>query len=96
MNEVIHHLGVRVSYPVGFSKARAIELCEEERKDWWDNLNHKALGSMEIVIDEEGIALHSQEAEKIVRLRRITGYLSQIKNFNDAKQSELADRKKHC
>ena len=30
------------------------------------------------------------------RIRRITGYLSEVKQFNDAKQDELKDRVKHC
>ncbi len=34
-------------------------------------------------------------SEDIRRIRRITGYLSTIDRFNDAKQAELADRKKH-
>ena len=29
------------------------------------------------------------------RIRRITGYLSEVKQFNDAKQDELKDRVKH-
>ncbi|HWQ29487.1 MAG TPA: anaerobic ribonucleoside-triphosphate reductase [Negativicutes bacterium] len=34
-------------------------------------------------------------SEDIRRIRRITGYLSTIDRFNDAKQAELADRVKH-
>jgi ribonucleoside-triphosphate reductase len=34
--------------------------------------------------------------EDIRRIRRITGYLSTIDRFNDAKQAELADRVKHA
>ena len=37
----------------------------------------------------------SCESEDIRRIRRITGYLSTIDRFNDAKQAELADRVKH-
>lgn len=29
------------------------------------------------------------------RIRRITGYLSSVYSFNDAKKAELADRVKH-
>ena len=31
----------------------------------------------------------------VIRLRRITGYLSNINNFNNAKQEEAHDRVKH-
>jgi len=33
--------------------------------------------------------------DTIVRLRRITGYLSNVKNFNAAKKEESHDRVKH-
>jgi len=33
---------------------------------------------------------------KIKRIRRITGYLSETKNFNDAKKAELKDRINHA
>lgn len=33
---------------------------------------------------------------RIRRIRRITGYLSTVDRFNDAKQAELKDRKAHC
>lgn len=32
---------------------------------------------------------------KFERIRRITGYLSELPNFNDAKQAEERDRVKH-
>lgn len=32
---------------------------------------------------------------KFERIRRITGYLSEVKQFNNAKQGELRDRVKH-
>jgi ribonucleoside-triphosphate reductase len=44
------------------------------------------------VIDDECPSCGSQH---IRRIRRITGYLSTVDRFNDAKQSELRDRKVH-
>lgn len=44
------------------------------------------------IIDNNCVACGSDD---IRRIRRITGYLSTIDRFNDAKQAELKDRKKH-
>ncbi|MGE5632767.1 MAG: anaerobic ribonucleoside-triphosphate reductase [Caulobacteraceae bacterium] len=44
------------------------------------------------IIDNECTVCGSED---IRRIRRITGYLSTIDRFNDAKQAELADRVKH-
>jgi ribonucleoside-triphosphate reductase len=44
------------------------------------------------IIDNECTVCGSSD---IRRIRRITGYLSTIDRFNDAKQAELADRVKH-
>ena len=35
-------------------------------------------------------------SQEIRRVRRITGYLSTVDRFNDAKRAELRDRKAHC
>ena len=44
------------------------------------------------IIDNDCVSCGSED---IRRIRRITGYLSTIDRFNDAKQAELADRVKH-
>ena len=44
------------------------------------------------IIDNDCVSCGSED---IRRIRRITGYLSTIDRFNDAKQAELADRIKH-
>jgi len=44
------------------------------------------------IIDNNCVSCGSED---IRRIRRITGYLSTIDRFNDAKQAELADRIKH-
>lgn len=44
------------------------------------------------IIDNDCVSCGSDD---IRRIRRITGYLSTIDRFNDAKQAELADRVKH-
>lgn len=48
-----------------------------------------------ITIDGEEVTIKSFEKSPIKRIRRITGYLSEVSNFNDAKRAELADRSIH-
>ena len=48
----------------------------------------------DILYDEIG---NDEELENVPfeRIRRITGYLNKIEQFNSAKQKEVGDRKKH-
>lgn len=56
----------------------------------------KELAEVEIIeISPEELEVRSRAKSPIKRIRRITGYLSTIDKFNDAKQAELADRVMH-
>ena len=65
-----------------------------EEKRLWEGKNKK-LGQLELGIEGEEIILKATEKSPIRRVRRITGYLSSIDNFNDAKVAECNDRAKH-
>ena len=67
----------------------------DEEKRLWANKNKK-LGLLELSLDGEEIVVKATERSPIRRVRRITGYLSSIDNFNDAKVAECDDRAKHC
>lgn len=67
--------------------------AEEEKQFYWEK--RLAVGEVNITEDAEGYVLHSKEASPIVRLRRITGYVSPVTQWNNAKQGELRDRVKH-
>lgn len=65
-----------------------------EEKQLWQSRN-KLLGSLELSLDGGEIVVKATEKSPIRRVRRITGYLSTIDNFNDAKVAECHDRTKH-
>lgn len=88
--------GVVVKYDDSISEEEARELTRNEKRDWWDNLDHMALGYLTIKQIDGEIELHGKEAEKVERLRRISGYLSNIDKWNNAKKGELRDRVKHA
>lgn len=50
---------------------------------------------MELGLDGEEIIVKATEKSPIRRVRRITGYLSSIDNFNDAKVAECRSRVTH-
>ena len=56
----------------------------------------KRLGELNLELAGDEIVVHSSPVSNITRVRRITGYLSNQNNYNDAKRSELRDRAKHC
>ena len=66
-----------------------------EEKRLWESKSKK-LGLLELSLDGDEIIVKATEKSPIRRVRRITGYLSAIENFNDAKVAECGDRAKHC
>lgn len=55
----------------------------------------KILGRIVLCLEGNEVVIQSFEQSPIKRTRRITGYLSTVDKFNDAKQRELADRLPH-
>jgi anaerobic ribonucleoside-triphosphate reductase len=85
--------GVRVDYPIEMMPEEAVRYAEEEIGLWREN--GKSLDQVEIQTDGGYVIVKGKEKSPIRRVRRITGYLSELSNFNDAKQAELAGRTIH-
>lgn len=89
---IINYEDVKITYPEEMSKEEAISYVDEEL-----GLHPKMrLASIEIKLsaDKSDVELHPVY-DTINRVRRITGYLSTIPKFNDAKRSEERDRVSH-
>ncbi len=71
-----------------------ILLFVAEEKRLWES-NNKKLGQLELGLDGEEVIVKGTEKSPIRRVRRITGYLSSIDNFNEAKVAECTERAKH-
>lgn len=73
------------------------DIIEEERHYWQSK--GKEVGEVRISKDKENdtkVVVASLPKQKIKRVRRITGYLSAVENFNDAKRAELKERAHHA
>ena len=94
--QTMTYQGVVVKYDDSITEEEARELTRDEKRDWWDNLDHMALGYLTITRDGNEVVLKGKEAEKIERIRRITGYLTgTVGRWCNAKKAELKDRVKH-
>ena len=71
-----------------------ILLFVAEEKRLWES-NNKKLGQLELGLDGEEVIVKGTEKSPIRRVRRITGYLSSIDNFNEAQVAECTDRAQH-
>lgn len=91
-NLVIH--GVTVTADPSLTTAEITALVEEEIKLWQGK--NKTLGRLELTLDGDSIVVRAVEKSPIRRVRRITGYLSALENFNDAKRAECEARVTHC
>jgi anaerobic ribonucleoside-triphosphate reductase activating protein len=68
-----------------------------EEIHYWQSQD-KEVGEIRISKDKDNdakVVIASLPKQKIKRVRRITGYLSAVENFNDAKRAELNDRVNH-
>ena len=72
------------------------EISEQEARTYFNMMKKpdKMLKELDIDIDGEDVNL-KPHYDTIVRVRRITGYLSNVNNFNAAKKHEQSDRVKH-
>jgi anaerobic ribonucleoside-triphosphate reductase activating protein len=89
---MVHH--VAVEYDPLLSVTEMTAIVEEEISLW--KARHKELARVLLTLDEENVVIKATEKSPVRRVRRITGYLSNMENFNDAKQDELQARYKHC
>ena len=85
--------GVQVIADPRLSREEINHFIAEEQQLW--RSRNKRLGQIELSIDQEEVIVKASEKSPIRRVRRITGYLSSIDNFNDAKVAECTDRTKH-
>lgn len=70
-----------------------IELC---KKDAWEKNPKRRRIFLDISVDDDGYIGYKLVEEPIMRIRRITGYLTgSIQTWNDAKKYELGERVKH-
>jgi anaerobic ribonucleoside-triphosphate reductase activating protein len=85
--------GINVMADSGVTEAEIQAIVNEEKQLW--EKKGKSLGKIEVSIENDELVVKASERSPITRVRRITGYLSTIDHFNDAKQAELLDRVKH-
>jgi len=82
--------GVRVTYTDDISDKEATVYANQEIAEW--KKQHKQIDWMMIKADGDEVVIEAHERSPIRRIRRITGYLSEVSNFNDGKRAELGDR----
>ena len=85
--------GVQVIADPRLSREEINQFIAEEQQLW--HSRNKRLGQIELSIEQEEVVVKATEKSPIRRVRRITGYLSSIDNFNDAKVAECTDRTTH-
>jgi anaerobic ribonucleoside-triphosphate reductase activating protein len=86
--------GVRVSADPALSNKEVTALVLDEIEQW--KKRNKTLGAVELSLDGECVIIRGIEKSPIRRVRRITGYLSTVEQFNDAKRAECKDREVHA
>lgn len=82
--------GVKVNCAEGISREEAAIYVNEQLQV----KPHELLLSMDLGLEGDSVVVRPHY-DTIVRVRRITGYLSTLPRFNDAKKQEVADRVKH-
>ena len=70
------------------------EISLQEAKAYLAGVSKTNLVELELALDGDYVVIKPRY-NTISRIRRITGYLSEVNNFNHAKKSEEHDRVKH-
>ena len=87
--------GINVKADNGLSMQQIEQLVSGEA-EVMQRERRQNLSSVEIVrINDGEVEIIARPRADIRRLRRITGYLSEVENFNLAKRHEERDRYKH-
>lgn len=86
--------GVKVSADPALSGEEVAALVDSEINLW--QRRNKLLSAVELSLDGESVIIRSVEKSPVRRVRRITGYLSTVDQFNDAKRAECQDREFHA
>lgn len=83
---------IKITYPDAMSYEEALSYVNDELE-----LNPtKRLTELKIQLNSDADeVILTPHYDTINRVRRITGYLSNLPNFNDAKRAEEHDRVKH-
>lgn len=85
--------GVAVTADPTLSNEEVVAIVDAEIQEWAKR--SKTLSRVELSIDGDEVIVRAVEKSPVRRVRRITGYLSSVDNFNDAKRAECEDRKAH-
>ena len=85
--------GIKVTVDEGITTDEIEDIVRREKNLW--SANGKQISTIDLKLDGDEIVLTAVEKSPIKRVRRITGYLSNIESFNDAKQAECRDRVSH-
>jgi hypothetical protein len=81
---------MKITIGEGITQSEADFLIDEEV-----GKHEYELSSIDMKVDDNEIVVTAVEMSPITRVRRLTGYLSVLTNFNDAKAAEEHDRVKH-
>jgi len=84
--------GIQVTAAPELTNEEINSVVVEEQRLWTEQ--NKKLGSVTLSLENNEIVVKTTEKSDIKRVRRITGYLSSLDNFNDAKREECS--KRHC
>ncbi|MBP2643836.1 MAG: hypothetical protein H6Q67_1723 [Firmicutes bacterium] len=83
--------GILVSFNDSLTDVEVNNCVDLEIAEW--RKNSKPIDTITLTIEGDGIIIETHEKSPIRRIRRITGYLSEVSNFNDSKRQELSDRR---
>lgn len=86
--------GVNIIADAALSSQEIEQLAATEIQEWAEM--GKELASIQMNLEGNEVVIQASEKSPIRRVRRITGYLSNIENFNDAKRAECHDRYVHA
>jgi len=85
--------GITVTADPALTNEEITAFVDAEIEQW--KKQNKEIARLELAVDGEEVVIKAVEKSPVRRVRRITGYLSSVDNFNDAKRQECENRVSH-
>lgn len=84
---------VKITADPALAAEEVAAVVNEEIRLWQQQ--GKELAAINLTLAGDEIVVQASEKSPIRRVRRITGYLSTLEQFNEAKRAECGDRIEH-
>ena len=92
---ITEYRNISITHPDEMKPIEVEGYADSEIALWEEKYPTKKLACILLTLEGDEVSIKARDKQWIRRIRRITGYLSEVDNFSDHKKAELDARKTH-